>query len=104
MRTSQTHVDKTTSASERNTRKEKLTVTKEPTQTNTADGFTEALQIAKFLELQNRLSMGYDNGDDGETSKREALAETGVCIATLMQQEFTTRRHRWNEWNWLSKA
>ena len=50
---------------------------KEPTQTNTADGFTKALQTAKYLEWRNRLSMGYDNGDDVETSKREALAETG---------------------------
>ena len=60
----------------------------------------------------------YDKGDDGGTSNREALAGTGrwarvealqavprsVLIATLMQQEFTTRRHRWNDWNWLSKA
>ena len=96
----------------------KLTVVKEPTQTNTADGFTKALQTAKCLEWRNSISMGYDNGDDGGTSKREALAETGrwarvealhavprsVLIATLMQQEFTTRRHRWNDWNWLSKA
>ena len=55
----------------------KLTVIKEPTQTNTADGLTEALQTAKYLEWRNRLSMGYDTGDDGGTSKREALAETG---------------------------
>ena len=96
----------------------KLMVIKEPSQTNTADGFTKALQTAKYLEWRNRLSMGYDNGDDGETSKREILAETGrwarvealhaaprsVWVATLMQQEFTTRRHRWKDWNWLSKA
>ena len=76
----------------------KLTVIKEPTQTNTAGGFTKALQTAKYLEWRNRLSMGYHNGDDGGTSKREALAETGrwtrvealhavprsVLIATLM--------------------
>ena len=76
----------------------KLTVIKKPTQTNTADGFTKALQTAKYLEWRNRLSVGYDNGDDGETSKREAPAETGrwarvealhavprsVLIATLM--------------------
>ena len=56
-------------------------------------------------KLLSREALGYDNGDDGETSKREALAETGrrtqvealhavprsVLIATLMQQEFTTR-------------
>ena len=85
----------------------KLTVIKEPTQTNTADGFTKALQTAKYLEWRNRLSKEYDNGDRG-TSKREALAETGrwarvealhavprsVLIEPLMQQEFTTRRHR----------
>ena len=90
-----------------------LTVIKEPTKTNTADGFTMAFQTAKYLEWRNSLSMGYDNGDDGEKSRREALAETerwarvealqavprSVLIATLMQQEFTTRRHRWNDWN-----
>ena len=54
----------------------KLTVIKEPTQTNTADGFTKALQTAKYLEWRSLLSMGYDHGDDGGTSKREALAET----------------------------
>ena len=96
----------------------KLTVIKETTQTNTADGFMKALQTAKYLEWRIRLRMGYDNGDDVETSKREALAETRRCarvealhalprsflIATLMQQEFTTRRHQWNDWNWLSRA
>ena len=55
----------------------KLTVVKEPTQTNTADGFTKALQTEKYLEWRNRLSMGYDKGDGVETSKREALAESG---------------------------
>ena len=78
----------------------KLTVIKEPTQTNTADGFTKALQTAKYLGWRNRLSMGYDNGDDVKTNMREALAESGrwarvealhaiprsVLIATLMQQ------------------
>ena len=54
----------------------KLTVVKEPMQTNTAGGFTKALQTAKYLERQNRLSTGYDNGDDVETSKREAVAES----------------------------
>ena len=53
-----------------------LTVIKEATQTNSADGFPSALQTAKYLEWRNRLSMGYDTGDGG-TSKREALAETG---------------------------
>ena len=86
----------------------KLTVIKEPTQTNTADGFTKAVQTAKYLEWRNGLRKGDHNGDDGGTSKREALAETGrwarvealhavprsVLIATLMQQEFKTRRHR----------
>ena len=76
-------------------------VIKEPTQTNTADGFTKALQTAKYLECRNRLRMGYDN-DDVETSKREALAESGrrarvealhaiqrsVFIVTLMQQTY----------------
>ena len=33
-------------------------------------------EVSKY-EWQNRLSMGYDNGDDVETSKREALAESG---------------------------
>ena len=55
----------------------KLTVFKEPTRTNAADGFTKALQTPKYLERLNRLSKGYDNGDDVETSKREALAESG---------------------------
>ena len=53
-----------------------LTVVKELTQTNTAGGFT-ALQTAKYLGWRNRLSMGYDNGEDVEKSKREALAESG---------------------------
>ena len=55
----------------------KLTVIKEPTQTNTADGFAKALQTAKNLEWRNRPSMGHDNGDDADKSKREALAESG---------------------------
>ena len=85
-----------------------LKVIKEPTQANTADGFTKALQTAKYPEWRNRLSMRYDSGDDVDTSKREALTESGrwarvealhavplsVLIETLMQQEFTTRRHR----------
>ena len=89
-------------------RKESLTVIKEPTQTNVADGFTKALQTAKYLEWRNRPSIRYDGGDKVESSKREALAETGrwarvkalhavprsVLIATLMQQEFTPRQHR----------
>ena len=50
---------------------------KEPTQTNAADGFTKALQTAKYLEWRNRLGKGYDNGDEAETSKREALAKPG---------------------------
>ena len=96
----------------------KLTVIREPTQTNAADGFTKALKTAKYLEWRKRLGMRYDNGDDVETMKREAVGESGrwarvealhavprsVLIATLMQQECTTRRHRWNDWNWLSKA
>ena len=96
----------------------KLTVIKEPTQTNTADGLTKVLQTAKHLEWRTRLSMVYDNGDDVDTSKQETLAESGrwarvealyavprsVLIATLIQQEFTTRRHQWNDWNRLRKA
>ena len=35
----------------------KLTMVREPTKTNTADGFTKALQTAKYLEWQNRLHM-----------------------------------------------
>ena len=64
------------------------------------------------------VTVGYDNGDDVETSRREALAESGrwarveachaiqcsVLIATLMQQTFATRRCGWNHWNWFSKA
>ena len=50
---------------------------KEPTQTNAADGFTKAVQTAKYLEWRNRLGMAHDNGDEAETSKREQLAETG---------------------------
>ena len=75
-------------------------------------------EVSKYLEWRNRLSTGYDNGDDVETSKREALAESGrwarvealhaiprsVLVATLMQQTFVTRRRGWNDWNWLSKA
>ena len=74
----------------------------EPTQTNAADGCTKGLETAKYLEWRNQLSMGYDSGDDAETSKREALAESGrwarvealhaiprsVLIATFMQQTF----------------
>ena len=96
----------------------KLTVVKEPTQKNAAGGITKALQTAKYLEWRNRLGMGYDIGDDVETSKREALAESGrwarvealhaiprsVLISTLMQQTFVTRRRGWNDCNWLSKA
>ena len=36
----------------------KLPVIKEPTQTNTADGFTKALQTAKCLEWRNRSQYG----------------------------------------------
>ena len=85
-----------------------MIVVKEPTLTNTADRFTKALQTAN-LEWRNRLGMGYDNGDEVETSMREALAESGrwarveplhafprsVLIATLMQQTFVTRRPGW---------
>ena len=113
-----THIETSLQRRQAKHEERKLTAIKEPTQTNTADGFTKALQTAKYLEWWYRLSVGYDNGDDGGTSKGEALAETGrwtpvealhavprsVLIATLMQQEFTTRRHRWNDWNWLSKA
>ena len=96
----------------------KLTLVKEPTQTNAADGWTNALQTAKYLEWRNRLSMGYDEGDDVETSKLEALAESrrwaqveslhaippSVFTATLILQAFVARRRGWNDWNWLSKA
>ena len=96
----------------------KLTVVKEPTQTNIADGFTKALQTATCLEWRNCLNMGYDNGDDVETSKRKALAGSGrwaqveavhaiprsVLIATLMEQTLVTRRRGWNDWKLLSKA
>ena len=44
---------------------------KEPAQRNTVDGFTKAVQTAKYLEWRNRVSMGHDNGDD------VALAESG---------------------------
>ena len=51
----------------------------------------KALQTAKYLEWRNRLSMGSDNGDDVETSKRgiEALHAIPrlVLIATMMQQK-----------------
>ena len=60
----------------------KLTVIKEPTQTSAADGLTKALQTVKYLEWRNRISVGYENGDDVETSKREALADVrtmGTC-------------------------
>ena len=77
---------------------------KEPTQTNAADGFTKALQTAKYLVWRNRLGMGYDSGDEVETSKRDALAESGrwarvealhvtprsVLIAIVMPQTFVT--------------
>ena len=67
----------------------------------------------EYLEWRSRLSVGYDNGDDVETSKREALAESGrwtgvealhavprsVLIATVMQQAFVTRRRGWSDWN-----
>ena len=35
-----------------------------------------ALQRAKYLEWRNRLGMGYDSGNEVETSKRDALAES----------------------------
>ena len=49
----------------RETRGKKVNGTQGPTQTNTADGSTKALQTAKDLEWRDRLSMGYDSGDDG---------------------------------------
>ena len=59
---------------------------------------------SEVLEWRNRLGMGYDDGDEVESCKREALAESGrwaqvealhaiprsVLIATLMQQTFQT--------------
>ena len=62
--------------------------------------------------------MGHDNGDDVETSKREALAESqrwarvealhaiprSVLIATLMQQTFVSRRRGWNDWNGVEQS
>eukprot|EP00959_Pyramimonas_sp_CCMP1952_P332675 6966533-Pyramimonas_sp.AAC.1 len=53
---------------------EKLKVHKEPTATNTADGCTKPLQATKFAEWRARLGMGFDNGDELETSKREAIS------------------------------
>ena len=47
---------------------------KEPAATNTADGYTTALQPAKFLEWRARNGMGSDNSGVLETSKREALS------------------------------
>ena len=35
------------------------------------------MQTAKYLERRDRLSVGHVNGDDVETSNREALAESG---------------------------
>ena len=89
----------------------------DPKRTQQTDS-RKCLQTAKYLERRNRHSKGYDNGDEVETSKREALAESGrwarveglhailrsVLIATLMQQTFVKRRRGWNDWNWLSKA
>ena len=84
---------------------------KEPTQTCAADGFTEALQTAKYLEWRNRLGMEYDNGDEAETSKREALAEPGrwarveaihaILHPTLiaMLQPYGMRKRDWDDWN-----
>ena len=83
---------------------------KEPTQNNAADGFTNALQTAKYLEWRNRLGMEYDNGEEAETSKREALAKPGrwarveairaiphsVLIAMLQPCE--TKKWSWNDW------
>ena len=57
----------------------KLTVVKEPTQTNTADGFAIALQTVKYLEWRNRLRKGYDNGDEVETSKRLSVHIANFC-------------------------
>ena len=88
-----------------------LVVVKEPTQTNAADGFTKALQTAKYLQRRNCLGMGYDNGDEAETSKRQALAEPWrwarveaihaiphpVLIHMLMQQTYRTRKHGWSD-------
>ncbi|CAK0896486.1 unnamed protein product, partial [Prorocentrum cordatum] len=52
----------------------KLKVHKEPTATNTADGYAKSLQATKFVEWRARLGMGFGNGDELETSKREALS------------------------------
>ena len=65
----------------------------------------------RYLKWRNCLSMGYDIGDDVETSKREAFAEPGrwarvealhavprsVLIATFGQQTCGTRRHGRND-------
>ena len=80
-----------------------MTVIKEPTQTNTADGIHESVADSETVSL-----LGYDNGDDVETSKREALAESGrwarvealyaisrsVLVATLMQMTFCDEKMR----------
>ena len=76
-----------------------------------ATGTDDTLFHTRYLEWRNCLSMGYDNGDDVETSKREAFAEPGrwarvealhavprsVLIATLGQQTYGTRRHGRND-------
>ena len=109
MRTSQAHWGKTIVASSE-TRGKKVN----------GDQGTDANEHSRRIHesVADSEVLGFDNGDDVETSKREALAESGqwarvealqavprlVLIATQMQQEFTTRRHRWNDWNWLSKA
>ena len=54
---------------------ERKSMVREPTQTNTADAFTKALQAAKYLEWRNRRGIGFDSGDEVDTSNREALAE-----------------------------
>ena len=89
----------------------KLIVMKEPTQTNAADGFTKALQTAKYLEWRNRLGMKYDNGDEAETSKREAIAKPGIRaraqtiraiphpVLIAMLQPCETKKWSWNDWN-----
>ena len=89
----------------------KFVVDKEPTQTNAANGVTNALQTAKYLEWRNRLGMGHDNGKEADTSKREALSKPAlhavpgsVLIATLLQLTYGTRKNGWNDWKWLRKT
>ena len=75
-RSSQAHWDKTPTASSE-TRGEKVGRGQGTDPDQRSRRIHQDLQTAKYLEWRSRLGMEYDNGDEAETSKREALAGPG---------------------------